>query len=285
MHICEGRRHADRLHRHVDAVAVGEGEHLLLPVGRAGVDAVRGADLLGEVQPVLVQVDGDDLGRSVETGGRDDGQAHRARSDDGDGVARLDLAVLHADLEAGREDVRQQQRGLVGDVLRQPVERVVGERDADHLGLGAVDEVAEDPADADRALVGQAVRRVAAAAVGAGTARADAGDDDPVADRVVADGRADLDDRADSLVPEDPALGHGGHVALEDVQVGPADRGGVDPHDRVAGLEQHGVGDLVPALDVRTVVDECLHDVPPDVAGAPSCPPAFRGCAARLPGR
>ena len=29
-----------------------------------------------------------------------------------------------------------------------------------------------------------------------------------------------------------------------------------------------------------TVVDECLHDVPPDVAGAPSCPPAFRGSAA-----
>ena len=111
----EGRGHADGLDRDVDAVAVGQREHLLLPVGGSGVDAVRGADLLGHVQPVLVEVDRDDLGRAVQTGGGDDGEADRAGADDGDGVAGLDPAVLDAHLEAGREDVGQQQRGLVGD--------------------------------------------------------------------------------------------------------------------------------------------------------------------------
>ena len=42
------------------------------------------------------------------------------------------------------------------------------------------------------------------------------------------DGVADLGDRADGLVPEDAPVGHGGDVALQDVQVGPADGGGVD---------------------------------------------------------
>ena len=37
------------------------------------------------------------------------------------------------------------------------------------------------------------------------------------------DARADRLDRADGLVAEDPAVGHRGHVALEDVQVGAAD--------------------------------------------------------------
>ena len=40
-------------------------------------------------------------------------------------------------------------------------------------------------------------------------------------------------DGADRLVAEDPAVGHRGHVALEDVQVGAADRDGVDPDDGV----------------------------------------------------
>jgi hypothetical protein len=44
---------------------------------------------------------------------------------------------------------------------------------------------------------------------------------------------AHLGDGADGLVAEDPPVGHGLHVAVEDVQVGPADRGGLDPDDDV----------------------------------------------------
>src|SRR5665811_2569358 len=77
---------------------------------------------------------------------------------------------------------------------RQGIQRVVRERRADELGLGSVDQVAEDPADADGTLVGEAVRGVAAAAVAADAARADARDDHPVADLEVPDCIAHLGD-------------------------------------------------------------------------------------------
>ena len=84
----ERRGHSDGFDRDIDAVAVSQGEDLLPPVRRSGVHGMRGAQLLGDVQPVLIEVDRDDLGRTVEAGGGDDGQTHRAGADDRDGVAR-----------------------------------------------------------------------------------------------------------------------------------------------------------------------------------------------------
>ena len=220
---------------------------------------MRGADLLGEVEPALVQVDRDDLRCAVERGGRHHGQAHRARADHGDRVARLDPAVLDADLEPGRQDVREQDGGRVRHALGQPIQRGVGERDPDLLGLSAVDHVAKDPADTDRTLVGEAVRRVPAAAVAAHPARADARDDHAVARLDGVDRRAHLQDGAHAFVPEDPARGHLRGVSLEDVQVRPADGGRGDLDDSVGRFDQMGVRDVVPALLARPVVDECLH--------------------------
>ena len=75
---------------------------------------------------------------------------------------------------------------------------------------------------------------------------------------------ADLLDGADRFVAEDPSVGHRGHVALEDVQVGAADRDGVDADDRVGvGLAASGLGTSSHALLAGTVVDERLHVVPP----------------------
>ena len=65
---------------------------------------------------------------------------------------------------------------LVGDPGRGRVGRGVGERDADVLGLGAVDLVAEDPAAAAEALAVAAL-----AAEPARAARGDARDEHPVA--------------------------------------------------------------------------------------------------------
>ena len=47
------------------------------------------------------------------------------------------------------------------------------------------------------------------------------------------DAGTDRLDRADGLVAEDPTVGHRRDVAFEDVQVGAADRDGVDADDRV----------------------------------------------------
>ena len=64
---------------------------------------------------------------------------------------------------------------------------------------------------------------------------------------------ADLDDLAHELVAEHVALAHRRDEAVVEVQVRPADRGGRDPHDRVARVQDVRVGHLV-YLDVMLVV-------------------------------
>ena len=163
-----------------------------------------------------------------EPGAHDGGEADRAGADDGDDVAGLHGAVEHADLVAGRQDVGEHQDLLVGDAGGHRVGRGVGERDPHVLGLGAVDRVAEDPAAAAEALAVAALPAEAAGAAGG-----DARDEHPVADLDVLHAGADRLDGADGLVAEDAPVGHGRDVALQDVQVGAADRDGVDPHDGV----------------------------------------------------
>ena len=118
------------------------------------------------------------------------------------------------------------------DPVGHGVGRGVGERDPDVLGLGAVDLVAEDPAAAAEALAVAAFAAVAARPAGG-----DAGHEDPVADGDVLHPGADGLDGADGLVAEDPPVGDGGDVALQDVQVRAADRHGVDPHDGVGVVD------------------------------------------------
>src|SRR6185295_3136505 len=85
-------------------------------------------------------------------------------------------AGQHADLVASRQDVGQHEGFFVAHAVGNVEHRVVRVQHADELGLGAVDLVAENPAAALQALP---VARLAA--VLAGSARADAGDEDTVA--------------------------------------------------------------------------------------------------------
>ena len=66
-------------------------------------------------------------------------------------------------------------------------------------------------------------------------------------------------DGADGLVPEDPAVGDGRDVALEDVQVGAADRHRIDADDGVGVVDDDGLRDFLPGLLARTVVHDGLH--------------------------
>ena len=142
------------------------------------------------------------------------------------------------------------------DALGHEVDRRLGVGDARVLGLHAVDQVAEDPADpADRLAVGghPALARPAAAA------RGDRGDEHAVALLQAADRGAGLDHRPDRLVAEDAALGHRRHVPLEDVQVGAADRRRVDLDDDVRRLADARVVGRLPRPLAGPAEDECLH--------------------------
>ena len=72
------------------------------------LDRVRGAALDRAGRDASVAVDDDDPTRREERRGQHSGEPDRAGTDDGDRVARLHVAVEHADLEAGREDVGQE---------------------------------------------------------------------------------------------------------------------------------------------------------------------------------
>jgi hypothetical protein len=180
----------------------------------------------------------------------------RPDPDHRDRVAGLDVAVEHADLVAGRQDVGEEQHLLIGHARGHLDQAGPGERDSRVLGLQPVDQVAEDPADAADLL---AMRRHAPGAVAATAAVGDRRDDHLVARRQPGHGGAEFGDRADRLVAENPSVRDGWHVALEDVQVRAADGRGVDPDDRIGGVLDGRIGDLFPRLGGGTVVDQCLH--------------------------
>ena len=62
------------------------------------------------------------------------------------------MAVEDTHFVRGRQNVSQHEDLLVADALGHRVRRRVGEGYANQFGLGAVDEVAEDPAAAAEAL-------------------------------------------------------------------------------------------------------------------------------------
>jgi hypothetical protein len=134
------------------------------------------------------------------------------------------------------------------------VDGCVREGNPGELGLEAVDQMAEDPAATTGA---EAVARLLAEP--AAPARRDAGDQHAVAGKERRNGVADLDHGSDGFVAEDPARLDLRNVALEDVQVGSADRRGVDADDRVRrGLDPR-VGHGFPRALTWPVVHEGLH--------------------------
>src|SRR5690242_9757483 len=246
--------HADGLDGHVHAQAAGQvldsGQRVFAGVVHHDV----GAEVLGCLEPGVRQVDGHDAAGAVEPCAGDGRQPDRPGSDHRDHVARTHAAGQHAHLVAGRQDVGQHEGLLVAHPVGDPERGGVRVRHPDELGLGAVDLVTEDPATELGAL---AITRLAA--VPAAPAGADAGDEHAVARAQAAHAVAGLPDGPDGLVSQDPARLDRRHVTPEDVQVSPADGGGVDLHDDVAVVGDLRVGHFFPGFLTGTVVDEGSH--------------------------
>ncbi|EME55042.1 dehydrogenase [Amycolatopsis decaplanina DSM 44594] len=249
----EGLRHPDRFDRDVRAEASGEfGDRR----GRvlAGLEEHVRAEVLRGGEPAGFLVDHDDGTRPEQLRRGDRGESDRPCPDDRDTVPGLDLSVAGTDLVGGRHDVGQHQRRLVRDPFRQHVGRGLGERDAHELRLHAVDPVTQDPATTAETLPVDGFPAVFAA-----SARGDAGDEHAIAGLAGRHRLADFHDRADGLVPEDPAVLHGRDVAFEDVQIGAADGDRVHADDRVGRLGELRPGAIDPSPPPRAVVNQCLH--------------------------
>ena len=116
------------------------------------VDHDIGAELACGVQPGIGQVDRDYVTGAEQPGREYRGEADRSRADNGDNIGRSHRAVEHPHLVRGGQDIGEHDHLFVGDPVGHLVGGVVRERDPHIVGLGAVDEVAEDPPTAAQAL-------------------------------------------------------------------------------------------------------------------------------------
>ena len=250
---------------------------LLDDVGvRVEVDRIGRAGLVERhLQAVVVVIDRDHPLRAEHDRAGDRELSHGAGAEHGDDLAALDVAEVGAH-EAGREDVRQEQDLLVGQVVLDLERADIRERHARVLSLPpgvAAGEmrVAEDARGRvtehllrhARVRVGVLAQRVqlvlAVPAVAAGDRERH---DDAIADLQVRDAAADLDDLAHELVPEDVALLHRRDVAVVEMQIRPADRRRGDLHDRVTVVEDLGVGDVLDLDRVAARPDGRPHRAP-----------------------
>ena len=188
-----------------------------------------------------VAVDADDERGAHQLRAGRGAQADRALGEDDDRVADLDAAGLRP-AEAGRGDVGEQHDLLVGHAVGDVREVGLGRRDEQVLGLRAVDGVAEAPAaDGLVAVAVAALAEVAGQAGSALAARRDRADEHALADLVAGHAGAELVDDAHRLVADDQARPDR-VFALEDVDVGAADRRRRDADDGFAGAGVAGAG-------------------------------------------
>jgi hypothetical protein len=192
--------------------------------------------------------------RAVEARPHDRREPDRAGADHSNDIAGLHTAVQHAALIARGQDVRQHEHGFVAHAVGHRVRRRVSERDAHILGLRPVDQVTENPAAPTQALPVPSLATKAARA-----ASGDAGDEHAVARDDLLHARADRLDGADRLVAQDAPVRDLGYVALQDVQVGAANRHRIHAHDHVRIGTDLRLGDVLPRLAPRPVIHECLH--------------------------
>ena len=213
----------------------------------AVVDGDVGAERLRRLEADVGLVDRDDVARAVEPRSHDRGETDGPAADDRDDVARLDVAVEHADLVAGRQDVGEHQQ-LLRRTRRRARDRSTCRRTAR----------ARTRPGCRRSCCRGSIRRhrgtVRSDPRGrTGTRRTRVTHDtrtrSPAPDGL--DARADRLDGADRFVAEDASVGDGGEIAFEDVEIGAADRGGIDAHDRVGVIANGGLVDFFPGLACR----------------------------------
>ena len=240
----------------VDA-AVGEVAHLLHVVGVLGVHRVGGAELAGQAELVVGEIDRDDAAGAGQHRTHQAAQADAAQADDGDRAAGLDLRGVDHGADAGDHGAAEQRR----DIERQA--RV------DHHDRAAIDDgvfgVAGDaglmvhrlavemqPMMARQELARGARRDRALADIGPALEAAPAaaaahveGEADMVALLDVVHAGADLDDLARALVAQ-----HDRHrprpVAVDQRQVGMAEPAAahLDQHLALAGRIEIDLDDM-----------------------------------------
>jgi hypothetical protein len=92
-------------------------------------------------------------------------------------------------------------------------------------------------------------------------AGSDARDDDLVANVKLRDPRSHLLDYTNPLVAENPSIGHGREIALQNVKIGSANRRSGNPHNGIARILDARARLILPCTLARTVIDQRFHGI------------------------
>src|SRR5207245_2636290 len=161
------------------------------------------------LQPPVVKVDHANGSRRIELCSQQDRQPYRTRTDNGDRVPRLHLAVQHSTFETSRQDVTEHHERLFVAVSRYVIQTGVGMGDSHVLRLCAVNGVAKNPSAEPTVRVHPFPAVLTLATCG------DAGNQHAVADAKACHGRADGLHDSDALMAEDPTVRNARHVTLQ----------------------------------------------------------------------
>src|SRR6202044_3909010 len=188
-----------------------------------------------EAPPRFVGFDDDDRARAASLGDEARELPDRAAANDRNALSRFEAGAFER-RPSRREIVRDEDRRLIADVLRDPGKRRVREGRAHDFRLRSGKSRAKGLPRAEESSFG-AFPVIASRTPAAGPAGGEIGSDHVVADLDLADPGADSDDVANELVPNDSARRDAFEVAGDDVEVGAADPSQRHAHERVRGVE------------------------------------------------
>ena len=210
-HVGRRLRAAEGVERHV-YTAAGQLHDRLHGVRLARVDNVGGAEPVGELQLMVVDVDRDDPAGVQQPGALDHVEPDAAAPEHGDRHAGCRGWVVDHRAHAGRDRAADQRRHLGGHAVGNRIARLLrrDHRLSEHAELGHLVDVVVTVVQPDRAVeLPPARRHVGVADVGipraagpAVSAVGDEGHDAPVAGLYRRHAGADLHDRAGSLVSQ-----------------------------------------------------------------------------------
>ena len=102
------------LDAHIGAVAAGDALHELDRVAGAGVEGVRGTELLGPLELAVVEVDGHDGVRTGQARTGDGGVAHATATEHRHGIAAAHVAGVDGGTDTGHHTATEQACGSSG---------------------------------------------------------------------------------------------------------------------------------------------------------------------------
>src|SRR5690554_1635931 len=178
-----------------------------------------------------------------------------AGADDGDCVPQFDFAVESANLVSCGQDVAEHHRSSRVHACSQGIQAVVGMGDAYILGLGAIDQMPQNPAAIPAMGIDAALTVVATPAGG------DAGNQHLVANLDVTYAVTHFFDHSDAFVAESATFRDRWHIAFQNVQVGAANGGMGDAHYGICGFLDCRLRLVFPAALTWPVKYQCFHNV------------------------